>query len=61
MRDKRTILNQLGHSNYIEHEAIFRVQSLILEVLIDIRDSLQPIIVDNSKQNSTANERPFPV
>ena len=61
MRDKRTILNQIGHCEQISQTGMFHIQSLILEVLIDIRDCLRPIIVDNSKQNSTGNERPFPV
>lgn len=38
MRTKATILEQVEYCRNIKEEDTFRVQSLILEVLIDIRD-----------------------
>ena len=58
MRDKRSIVNEVGYCRITDQVDMFRLHSLILEVLIDIRDSLQPVIISQEdKENSKEGSR----
>ena len=55
MRDKRSIVNEVGYCRITDQVDMFRLHSLILEVLIDIRDSLQPVIISQEDKDRVSD------